>query len=57
LKMGYRVCEHARQKGLLIRPLGNVVVIMPPLCISQRELQRMLDIIAESIEEVTSSEG
>jgi adenosylmethionine-8-amino-7-oxononanoate aminotransferase len=52
-KMGYRVCERAKEKGLLIRPLGNVIVIMPPLCISEAELTRMLQIIAEAIDEVT----
>ncbi|NOY64636.1 MAG: adenosylmethionine--8-amino-7-oxononanoate transaminase [Nitrospirae bacterium] len=52
-KMGYRVCERAREKGLLIRPLGNVIVIMPPLCITEIELTRMLQIIAEAIDEVT----
>ncbi len=52
-KMGYRVCLRAREKGLLIRPLGNVVVVMPPLCISEEHLARMLDIIRDSIVEAT----
>jgi len=53
LQMGYRVCNSAREKGLLIRPLGNVIVIMPPLCISEENLQKMLSIIKDSIVEVT----
>ncbi|GAB4542444.1 MAG: adenosylmethionine--8-amino-7-oxononanoate transaminase [Thermodesulfovibrionia bacterium] len=48
-KMGWRVCYKAREKGLLIRPLGNVVVLMPPLSISTEELERMLSIVTESI--------
>jgi adenosylmethionine-8-amino-7-oxononanoate aminotransferase len=52
-KMGHRVCLNAREKGLLIRPLGNVVVIMPPLSISPDHLDQMLSIIGESIKEVT----
>jgi adenosylmethionine-8-amino-7-oxononanoate aminotransferase len=50
-KTGYRVCAVARERGLLIRPLGNVIVIMPPLSISITNLERMLEIIEESIKE------
>ncbi len=53
LQMGYRVCYSARERGLLIRPLGNVIVIMPPLCISEDNLKKMLQIIKDSIVEVT----
>ncbi len=52
-QMGYQVCYRARQEGLLLRPLGNVVVIMPPLVITREELIRMLDIIHDSIVDVT----
>ncbi|MEJ2695682.1 MAG: adenosylmethionine--8-amino-7-oxononanoate transaminase [Candidatus Sulfobium sp.] len=52
-KMGWRVSMHARGKGVFIRPLGNVVVIMPPLNISEQDLRRMLDVIGESIKAVT----
>jgi adenosylmethionine-8-amino-7-oxononanoate aminotransferase len=37
-KRGIRVCEHARKLGVWLRPLGNVVVIMPPLAITLDEL-------------------
>jgi len=50
-KMGIKVCNKAREKGLLIRPLGNVIVLMPPLSISNQELKRLIQITAESIEE------
>lgn len=53
-KMGWKVCYRARQKGLLIRPLGNVVVLMPPLGISRQELQKMIHIITESIIETVN---
>lgn len=52
-RMGFKVCLRAREKGLLIRPLGDVVVIMPPLSISEEHLAGMLDIIRDSIVEVT----
>ncbi len=51
-RIGYRVCLAARQKGLLVRPLGDIIVIMPPLSISTENLKRMLEILKESIAEV-----
>ena len=40
-KRGLGVCEHAISQGVWLRPLGNVVVIMPPLAISLEELDRI----------------
>ncbi len=52
-KAGYRVCRAAREHGVLIRPLGNVVVIMPPLVISAENLRTMLEAVEDSIEKAT----
>ncbi len=52
-KIGIRVCYEARQRGLIIRPLDNVIVVMPPLSIDIYQLDRMMDIIYKSIEHVT----
>lgn len=52
-KIGVQVTDNLRKKGVILRPLGNVVVIMPPLAISQGELSTMLDMIEGSIIEVT----
>jgi adenosylmethionine-8-amino-7-oxononanoate aminotransferase len=52
-KMGWKVCHRAREKGLIIRPLGNVVVLMPPLSISQHELKWLIRVTQESIRETT----
>jgi len=52
-KIGIRVIMEARKRGLIIRPLGNVIVILPPLSISKRDLGRTVDIIYESIKRVT----
>jgi adenosylmethionine-8-amino-7-oxononanoate aminotransferase len=52
-KIGLKVCCSARKKGLLIRPLGNIVVIMPPLNISLSETKSLVQITAEAIKEVT----
>jgi adenosylmethionine-8-amino-7-oxononanoate aminotransferase len=51
-KMGWRVAYRARENGVFIRPLGNVIVIMPPLTISEQNLKRLLDIIRVAIIDV-----
>jgi adenosylmethionine---8-amino-7-oxononanoate aminotransferase len=48
-RLGHRVTLEARQRGALVRPLGDVVVLNPPLAISQPELEDLLDVTAESI--------
>ncbi|BBO17548.1 L-lysine--8-amino-7-oxononanoate transaminase [Candidatus Brocadia pituitae] len=48
-RIGIQVCLEARKQGLLIRPLGHIIVIMPPLSIKNIELDRMLDIIYKSL--------
>lgn len=45
-KRGMNVCQRALEKGVWIRPLGNVVVVMPPLCIAREEL----DVLCKAIE-------
>lgn len=52
-KVGWRVAYRAREHGVFIRPLGNVIVIMPPLIISEENLSRLMEVIAESITAVT----
>jgi adenosylmethionine-8-amino-7-oxononanoate aminotransferase len=52
-KIGIRVTGECRKQGLIIRPLGNVIVLMPPLSISERELKRMTRIVYQAIRTVT----
>ncbi|MBM7702771.1 adenosylmethionine--8-amino-7-oxononanoate transaminase [Metabacillus iocasae] len=52
-RVGVRVCRHARELGMLIRPLGNVITFIPPLASTNEELDEMLHILYESIEEIT----
>jgi adenosylmethionine-8-amino-7-oxononanoate aminotransferase len=52
-RIGHRVAMEARRRGLLLRPIGNVIVLMPPLSITRRELERVTDITIESINHVT----
>jgi adenosylmethionine-8-amino-7-oxononanoate aminotransferase len=49
LRMGHRVTLAARERGAIVRPLGNTVVLVPPLSISADDLDRLLTITAESI--------
>lgn len=49
-KAGHRVASIARTKGLILRPIGNVLVLMPPLSISTEELKKMVEILKESVE-------
>jgi adenosylmethionine-8-amino-7-oxononanoate aminotransferase len=54
-KMGWKVAYKAREEGVLIRPLGNVIVIMPPLAISIENLNQLIDVIKRSIIMVTNN--
>jgi len=49
---GAQVCNRAVEKGLFIRPLGDVIVLMPPLSMSLEEIDRLTTIVAESVTEV-----
>ena len=52
-QVGARVCRKARERGVLVRPLGDVLVIMPPLAISLDQLDEMLDVMLACVREVT----
>ncbi|MBI3752508.1 MAG: adenosylmethionine--8-amino-7-oxononanoate transaminase [Deltaproteobacteria bacterium] len=49
-RIGRKVCTEARKYGLIIRPLGNVIVIMPPLSITTAEIKRMMDTVYNCID-------
>lgn len=52
-KIGIRVINDIRKKGIILRPLGSVIVLMPPLSITNDELAYLLDRLHESIRRVT----
>ncbi|MRR33489.1 aminotransferase class III-fold pyridoxal phosphate-dependent enzyme, partial [bacterium] len=52
-RVGVRVCLEARKQGIFLRPLGNVMVLFPPLSISLEELKILMDGIETSIRIVT----
>ncbi len=55
LRLGHRVALEARRHGVIVRPLGNVVVLMPPLTIAKHDLQRLVYTVAASIQAVFAS--
>jgi adenosylmethionine---8-amino-7-oxononanoate aminotransferase len=55
-RVGHQVAIDARSRGLLLRPIGNVIVLMPPLVTSIKELRDMIEITHHSITAVTESE-
>jgi adenosylmethionine-8-amino-7-oxononanoate aminotransferase len=52
LRWGRRVCAAAAGQGVLLRPLGDVIVVMPPLTTTAAEIERIVDVIAFSLREV-----
>ncbi len=51
-KAGIRVTQAMARRGVLTRPIGNVVVLIPPFCTTRREVYRMVAALSEAIEEV-----
>jgi adenosylmethionine-8-amino-7-oxononanoate aminotransferase len=51
-QIGHRVILEARKRGVIIRPLGDVIVLMPPLSITKQELKKLTQVISESIDAV-----
>jgi adenosylmethionine-8-amino-7-oxononanoate aminotransferase len=51
-QMGIKVCAAMREHGVLTRPIGNVIVLMPPYCVTAAQLETMTSVTAEAIREV-----
>lgn len=56
-RIGQRVCQAARGLGAILRPLGDVIVLMPPLCLAGEELLRLVEITRAAILAVLGEEG
>ena len=54
-RMGHQVTLEARRRGAIVRPLGDVVVLMPPLSISVGDLTRLVKVTGEAIAAATSA--
>lgn len=51
-RAGIRVCETMARRGVLTRPIGNVVVLMPPYCTTPPQLEKMIASLADSVRSV-----
>ena len=51
-RVGHRVCRAATERGVWLRPLGDVIVIMPPLSITAEEIDFLCRVVLEAIEQV-----
>lgn len=56
-RMGFQVIKTARRHGVLLRPLGDVVVLMPPLSVTAEEIDMLLDAVYLAIKEVTEGDA
>jgi len=54
-RIGHKIILEARKRNVMIRPLGDVVVLMTPLSIGDDELKLLLDVVYDCIREVTES--
>ena len=52
-RIGHQICLAVRKRGILLRPLGPVVVMMPPLSLTEAEAVRMTEALHAAIVEVT----
>ena len=48
-RIGHQVSRDCQKRGLLIRPIGNVLVLLPPLCVDSKQLRKMVGILLKSI--------
>jgi len=55
LKMGWKVADKALENEVMLRPLGNVVVLMPPIGIPMEDLEKLMKVTFQSIKEATES--
>lgn len=55
MRMGLKGCDAAIRRGVWIRPLGDVLVLMPPLAISAPDMRFLTQTVCEAIDEATKS--
>ena len=57
VRWGRKVCAAAVRAGVLLRPLGDVVVVMPPLVVTAEEIDTIVEVLLAAIEEVSALEA
>jgi adenosylmethionine-8-amino-7-oxononanoate aminotransferase len=56
-RVGHQVIKAARRHGVILRPLGDVIVLMPPLSLTETEIDRLLAVAYRAIQQVTEDHG
>lgn len=56
-RIGHRICEAARKHGLLTRPIGDVLILMPPYCVTEDQLTQMVEALWLGLCEVVAQQG
>jgi lysine---8-amino-7-oxononanoate aminotransferase len=51
-RAGIRVCEAMSRRGVLTRPIGNVIALLPPYCTTEKQARKMVEVLGLSIAEV-----
>jgi len=51
-RAGIRVCEAMARRGVLTRPIGNVIVLLPPYCTTRAQIKKIASVLREAIAEV-----
>ena len=51
-RIGLKIYEFALSRGVLLRPLGNVVYFMPPYIITMEEIDKVLDVMYDAIKSI-----
>jgi adenosylmethionine-8-amino-7-oxononanoate aminotransferase len=51
-RAGIRVCEAMARRGVLTRPIGNVIVLMPPYCTTTTQARKMVSVLRAAIREI-----
>jgi adenosylmethionine---8-amino-7-oxononanoate aminotransferase len=57
LRMGHRVIKEGRRHGVIIRPLGDVIVLMPPLSVTEDDIDLLLNAVYRAITTVTEADA
>ena len=52
-QVGIRVCNNMANRGVLTRPIGNVIVVIPPYCTTQSQVKKIFTVLHDSIKEST----
>jgi adenosylmethionine-8-amino-7-oxononanoate aminotransferase len=51
-RAGIRVCERMAEAGVLTRPIGNVIVVMPPYCATAEQVEKIFAVLESSLREL-----